>query len=221
MQKIIHQIWVGPYRMPKREAAWVEGMRNLHPDYEHHLWTDKNLPAIDVPHIKERVEWRMAQTDYALASDILRIYLVWKMGGIYMDVDTEPRQGLTGLDVGRLNGIFRHHYDQDLTLSNDFGGMEAGHPIGEFMLSTMVAPAYDFGPHWYGYTLRRYLGLPPDASHAMVRPALEALGMLYMPSGATDGGAVADDYWYRRFGNGALFSWSTENRAKFATGDYE
>lgn len=221
MQKIIHQFWVGPYRMPKREAAWVEGIRALHPDYIHFLWTDQNFPEITLPHIKERVQWRMMEKDYGLAVDILKIYIVWKLGGIYLDVDTEPRQGLAGLGVGKLHGIFRHHHAQDLTLSTDFGGMTMGHPMGEFMLSTMAAPAYDFGPHWFGWTLRKYLNLPPDATHAQVRFMLETHNMLYMPSAENDVSPPAADHWYRRFGNGALFSWSPENKAKFAAGAYE
>lgn len=221
MQRIIHQFWVGPFRIPKREKAWMEGMRALHPTYEYHLWTDDNLPSIVLPHIDERLKWRMSQGDYALASDILKIYMVWHLGGIYLDADTEPRRGMAGFPVEQYSGIFRHHSDQDITISADFGGMSAGHPLGRSLLETMHAPAYDFGPHWLGRYTRAFLGLPVEAGHHQVRTGLAQHGFVYMPSGEHDAPHTGPDYWYRRFGNGALFSWSAENRIKFIRGEYE
>lgn len=199
----------------------MDGVRDLHPDYEYHLWTDANLPPIVLPHIAERVKWRMDQTDYALAVDILKIYMVWHMGGIYLDADTEPRRGMAGFDLERYSGIFRHHGDEDRTISTDFGGMTAGHPLGRSLLETMHAPAYDFGPHWLGRYTRAFLGLPVEAGHNQVRTRLADHGFVYMPSGERDAPHTGSDHWYLRFGNGALFSWSIENRAKFAAGDYE
>ena len=36
--KIIHQLWLGDNEMPEHCKRFVEEMKKLHPDYEHHLW---------------------------------------------------------------------------------------------------------------------------------------------------------------------------------------
>ena len=44
--KIIHQIWVGEYRIPKREKNLIEEVKQKHPDFEHILWTNDNIPTL-------------------------------------------------------------------------------------------------------------------------------------------------------------------------------
>lgn len=218
MERIIHQIWVGPYPMPSRERGYVDGMRSMHPDFSHRLWTDENLPAMP-PFLQERYSWRMSLKDYAFAADIARVYLTWLLGGIYLDVDTEVGRGFDGMDVSRWDGMFRHHEETDHTFSNDFIGLSKGHPLGWFMLQSMAAPAYDFGPHWLAYTVRSWLGLEKEADQQRTRAALVSKRMLYMPSRIEDAERLGSDAWNGRFNNRALFSWSDENRKRFANGE--
>ena len=46
INKIIHQIWVGKYPLPERETRLSKEIKEKHPNYEYHLWTDDNLPEI-------------------------------------------------------------------------------------------------------------------------------------------------------------------------------
>lgn len=219
MEKALHQVWVGPYRVPAREQGFIEQMKRTHPGFTHTLWTDRAVPALP-DFLQERYDWRMSLADYAFAADILRVFVIWSVGGIYLDVDTETLEGLAAVEVGAIKGVFRHHGDNDLTFSNDFMGLERNHPLGEYLLSTMKSPAYDFGPHWLGKTVRAYVGLPVFAGHAAVRQALEQRGILYLPSGETEAEGTGLRPWNRMFRNRSLFSWSDENRAKFKRGDY-
>ncbi len=217
MERILHQVWVGPYPMPAREQNFVHAFATRG-DFQHRLWTNDTIPAMPAA-VQERFDWRMQQKDYAFAADIARIYVVWLFGGIYLDVDTEMKLGFDGLEVDAMKGIFRHHQDGDPTFSNDFLGMSKGHPLGEYLLRTMVTPAYDFGPHWLGYAVKSYLGLSKDAPHADVRKALYAVGMMYIPSGLDEAQGTGITPWNFRFQNHSLYSWSAENRKRFEAGE--
>ena len=223
MQRIIHQVWVGPYPMPKREQGYVQRMREAHPEFWHRLWTDENLhrmPELMPAAVLERFNWRMSIRDYAFAADILRIWLVYSMGGVYVDVDTDVREGFAGIPIRERSLVFRHHEERDTTLSNDFLGMEAHHPLGARLLGHIQAPAYVFGPHWLGASVREFYGLPPEAPHAELRACLEGAGGLYMTSDERDEERLGRRSWTRHFHNAALFSWSDDNRRRFAAGEY-
>jgi hypothetical protein len=163
----------------------------------------------------------MSQREYAFAADVLRVAAVYAIGGIYLDVDTEPLREITDLHLDSFAAVFRHHRDHDLTLSSDFIGMTAGHPLGACLLESMRAPAYDFGPHWLGYTVRSFFELARDAGHAQLRAAFNTECMRYMPSDEGDAERLQDVSWTKYFANHALFSWHPDNVKKFASGDYE
>jgi hypothetical protein len=205
--------------MPKRETAFVERMRTVNASWEHTLWTSDNLPSMP-DHIGERFHWRMQQHDFAFAVDILRVYVVWAFGGVYLDVDTETKEGFEGMHIEDHDGVFRHHQEVDKSFSNDFLGFTKGHAVGSHLLELIQAPHYDYGPHWLGFNVKRYLGLSVEAPHADVRSKLAEQNMLYVPSAQEDG-PDQPTYWYKHFGNASLYSWSKEARERFASGNYE
>ena len=43
--RIIHRIWVGPEELPAEFAAFGEQWADMHPGWEHRLWTEDNLPG--------------------------------------------------------------------------------------------------------------------------------------------------------------------------------
>ncbi|MAV84870.1 MAG: hypothetical protein CML11_03545 [Puniceicoccaceae bacterium] len=76
--KIIHQIWLGPLEPPK-EA--MQSWKKLHPDWEHVLWTEKNLPKLKNQDAFDRSE------AYSQKADILRYEILFHFGGIFVDAD--------------------------------------------------------------------------------------------------------------------------------------
>ena len=44
--RILHQIWVGPDPIPAEYAAYMDGWARMHPEWEHRVWTDENLPVM-------------------------------------------------------------------------------------------------------------------------------------------------------------------------------
>lgn len=91
--KIIHQIWVGPKIPPAFFFAFQEKWKALHPDWEYHLWTENELAALNLD-LKDLID---SSPNYGEKSDIIRAELLDRFGGVYLDVDMDPRHSLEEL----------------------------------------------------------------------------------------------------------------------------
>jgi mannosyltransferase OCH1-like enzyme len=94
--RVIHQIWVGPDPLPDEQRPYVESWRRHHPDWEHRLWTEDDLPDDPIrPEALERLRVPVER------SDILRLEILSRQGGVYADTDLEclrPLDELLGED---------------------------------------------------------------------------------------------------------------------------
>jgi mannosyltransferase OCH1-like enzyme len=82
--RTIHHIWIGPDPLPEHHRPWMETWKHHHPDWEHRLWTEENLPEDPIrteihEHLRAPVE----------RADILRLELLYRHGGVYVDTDLE------------------------------------------------------------------------------------------------------------------------------------
>lgn len=118
--KIVHQIWVGKFEMPDREKRFVSDARDINKSFEHVLWTDNNLPELP-PKVKELSDYFSHAENYALQADILRVFLVKKYGGIYVDVDMKPRKSMEEIELGNHDAILFYH-DELSSPNTAFGG---------------------------------------------------------------------------------------------------
>jgi mannosyltransferase OCH1-like enzyme len=118
--RILHQVWLGADPLPDEHARWVETWRANHPDWEHHLWTEENLPdgllrGEGYERLRHPVE----------RSDILRLELVHRFGGVYVDTDVEslkpidPLLGGVTFFVERLNSGRISHFVMGAVPGND------------------------------------------------------------------------------------------------------
>ena len=120
--RVLHQIWLGDRPLPDEFAAFVETWRLHHPSWEHRFWTEENLPdGLRRPEVYERL--RMP----AERSDILRLEVLWREGGVYVDTDFECHRPLDpvidGLD------FFTAPLKPNGWINNAFIGSVPGHPI--------------------------------------------------------------------------------------------
>jgi mannosyltransferase OCH1-like enzyme len=82
--RIIHHIWIGPDPLPDDHRPWIESWKRHHPKWEHRLWTEEDLPADPIrPEILERLRVPVER------ADILRLELLYRHGGVYVDTDLE------------------------------------------------------------------------------------------------------------------------------------
>lgn len=81
--KIVHLIWVGPHKPPAIFDACLESIRTYLPDWECKLWTDKEVRKMKLFNQK----YYDKEKNYGAKADILRYELLYKFGGVYLDVD--------------------------------------------------------------------------------------------------------------------------------------
>jgi glycosyl transferase-like sugar-binding protein len=119
--RVFHQIWVGPDPLPAEYAGYQETWRHHHPGWELRLWTEQNLPEnLRRPEAAERLR---APAERA---DILRLELLWRFGGVYVDVDIECLRSIEPLlgDVDFFIGLAKPG-----RVNNALLGAVAGHPL--------------------------------------------------------------------------------------------
>ncbi len=123
----IHQIWIGKKPFPEKYKAWQKTWQSI-PGWNYKLWTDKEVESY--PLINRHLY--NAEKNIGARADILRFEILYKEGGVYVDMDYECLRpelfdilsyyydfycGLTPLDLGQF------------TLNNAIIASIPGHPI--------------------------------------------------------------------------------------------
>ncbi len=136
MPRIFHQVWVGPNPLPEEYAAYQQSWVRHHPDWEVRLWTEDNLPQpLRRPEAAERLRVP------AERSDILRLEVVWRFGGVYVDADLECLSSIEPLIQDA--DFFTALTGSDVADFYLFGAV-AGHPILERGLE-QIRPQRNYG----------------------------------------------------------------------------
>ena len=82
--RTIHHIWLGPDPLPDDHGQWIETWKRHHPDWEFRLWGEDDLPTDPIrPEILERLRAPVER------ADILRLEILYRDGGVYLDTDLE------------------------------------------------------------------------------------------------------------------------------------
>ena len=130
--RILHQVWVGPDQMPRDFLDYRESWRRHHPDWEMRLWTDESLPGDFVrPEAYERLR------NPAERSDIIRLEVLFRFGGVYVDTDVECLRPIDPLleGVDFFAGYVGRKEVGSKTIENAVNNAviaaEAGHPVLE------------------------------------------------------------------------------------------
>lgn len=214
--KIIHQIWVGPYRIPSRERDLIQKVKEAHPDFEHMLWTDENRPKL--PDVLEEIYQLFgSRKHYTFQADLLRIFLIHEYGGLYLDADFEVREGFVNFDLENHQAFFGNHYGEVETFTCGTFGAEKNHPIFRHFLDTMVREypqKYWYGPSFYAEVLKSFFRCEvPGITHdEFARKYFDPNQILHINF---------DDFHVKYFWHHALYSWSPIMEKKFSDGDYE
>lgn len=102
--KIVHHIWFGS-KFPDQFRGWSERWIELHPEWEHILWTDQSTTQLPdfvqkYPQYKEIHISKFGPLqnqklfdeakNYGEKADIFRLEVLSRHGGVYRDIDFEP-----------------------------------------------------------------------------------------------------------------------------------
>jgi mannosyltransferase OCH1-like enzyme len=134
--RIFHQIWVGPDPLPDEYAAYKQTWLELHPGWEQRFWTEANLPeGLRRAEVYERLR---APAERA---NILRLELLSRFGGVYVDTDFESLRSIEPLiDEAELFITLA----KPGRVNNALMGSVPNHPIVEEALE-QIAPVEFFG----------------------------------------------------------------------------
>jgi len=83
--KIIHYCWLGNRPLPEEMQRYIAVWKEKLPDYEFRLWNSDRFDINESIWVKEAFE----AGKYAFAADYIRLYALYRFGGIYMDTDVE------------------------------------------------------------------------------------------------------------------------------------
>jgi len=163
MEKVIHQIWVGNNRIPTHIKEHMDEVRDRHPDFEYNLWTDANLPVLP-DHLKKLYD---SYNEPAIKADLLRLYLVHEIGGVYLDADFKTIEGFHS-DVMLnfdYNGfiLFNHSYGIS-ALANTMFGFSKNNPLLKYMINNITHQGQWIGPNWWSQVICKRLELDSDRS---------------------------------------------------------
>jgi len=81
--KIIHYCWFGQHDMPALNNACIETWTKHLPDYKFVRWDESNSPKNDF------IIHHLNAGNWAFVADYVRLYALYKEGGIYLDTDFE------------------------------------------------------------------------------------------------------------------------------------
>lgn len=132
--KIIHQIWLGSPVPPVYEP-FMRSWQEKHPDWEYMLWTDENVHTVFPLYNQQFYD---EAENYGTKSDILRWELLYRFGGLYVDMDYECLNPMDELHyaydfytgIQPLDAIF-------LQLGAALVGSAPGHPILKHCIETV------------------------------------------------------------------------------------
>jgi len=195
--KIIHQIWVGSFKIPKRERGFANKLRDMHPDYEYKFWTSKNALS-EVEEMPENLRgwynYFHDKEDYVFAADVLRVWVVYKYGGFYLDIDMDFKKPLD--DFLKYDGVFffhgfldsmdetaEHGAFKDLTIPNTLFFAKAGLDALKYCIDKVEPHPTNssswFGPSWLGERVKASFGLINEVIHQTVFDVMKEQNIHY------------------------------------------
>ena len=141
--------------MPQELSGYRESWRRHHPDWEMRLWTEETLPGDLVrPEVYERLR------NPAERSDIIRLEVLYRFGGVYVDTDVECLRPIDplleeGVELFTASGKEGNAHNAVIGAAAEHPALERAlrelQPVAEFGLDK-----HGTGPQFLDGVLRAY-----------------------------------------------------------------
>lgn len=143
--KVIHYCWFGGNPKPEIIEKCIASWKTNCPDWEIKEWNESNYDVNAHPYTREAYE----EKKWAFVTDVARLEIVDRHGGVYLDTDVELLDGLDS--VMDCDAFYFFETDRNINSGMGFGAA-AGHCTTKAMLS------YYEGKH---FVIREKLDLSP------------------------------------------------------------
>lgn len=134
--KKIHYVWVGGKEKPKDIQKCIDSWRKHLKDYEIVEWNESNFDIDSHPFTKGAYKAKK----WAYVSDYIRMYVLYKEGGIYLDTDNLV---LESLDKFLNDRAFVGFENKDYPYTACFGA-EKKHPLVKKVLDYYEGKEFEF-----------------------------------------------------------------------------
>lgn len=135
MPKIIHQIWGGAELLPVNLAELGETWKEYHPDWKYEFWDDARSLDFIQEHYPQYIKKFKDFTFNVQRWDAIRFLILYKMGGMYMDFDTQCLASLDELIADKICWfsleplVHAQVFDREIFLSTALMGCVPEHPF--------------------------------------------------------------------------------------------
>lgn len=137
--KIIHYCWFGGNPKPAAFMDYLNTWKKYNPDFEIKEWNESNIDINSHPFMKAAYEHKA----WAFVSDVARLMVVEKYGGIYLDTDVELKKSLEPL---RSHAAYFPQQQNQRLINTGLGfGAEAHHPAVQALLALYDQTPFDPG----------------------------------------------------------------------------
>ena len=167
--KKIHYCWFGRNPLPKVVEECMASWRRVMPEAEIIRWDESNYDVTAVPYVAAAYKAKK----WAFVSDYVRLDVIYREGGIYLDVDVELLKPLDPLLTDRA---FCGREDELKVNTGLVLAAEAGHPIVRGMRDAYLGYQY----------LDEKDNFSSPACPVLQTDYLRPLGLLPMRSGYQD-----------------------------------
>jgi mannosyltransferase OCH1-like enzyme len=179
--RILHLVWVGKSNQPDYLIKHISKWNELMPHWTVRLWTNGDLT--DSEFDKDVLEKINAADKGTQKADILKYYVVWKYGGIYVDADVEPTRCLDPI-IYMSDLVICHHNEVSWEyIGVGFFAASPHHPVLKKAVDICLeaqlntdSPHMTTGPHAFG----RAVSLVPPPS---MKYMLLEIDCFYWPEG--------------------------------------
>lgn len=132
--RVIHQTWKGP-TLPARYRAFADTWRKAHPGWQWRLWTDADNVRFVAQEFPELLPRYLGYPQQIQRVDMIRYLLLYRLGGLYVDLDFECFRSIAPLLQGQ-DCVLSLEADANNTVhrtrrivSNAFMAAVPGHPL--------------------------------------------------------------------------------------------
>ena len=175
---ILHLVWVGKSEQPEYLQKHIAKWKELMPNWTIMFWTNEDLTEekidVDVLNTINKAEKGTQK------ADILKYYVVWKYGGIYVDADVEPVRNLDPILYMSELVICHDNYIDWQYISVGFFGATKNHPVLRKAVDICLKaelntpePHMTTGPRVFGEAVSitppskiKYMNLPMECFYA-------------------------------------------------------
>ena len=131
----------------------MDEVKERHKDFNYFLWTDANLPELP-EHLKKIYD---SYKEPAMKADLLRLYVVYNIGGIYLDADFETIDGFYSDVIPKdYDGFIVYNDSYKMSaLANTIFGFKKENPLLKYMIDNITHEHQWIGPNWWSQIISK------------------------------------------------------------------